>query len=285
MQTFVEKLKHAQEVSGSMMIVGLDFDEKKVPGEITELFHISPDAAIEKFNRTIVEVTAERCCGWKPNLAFYESQGRKGWKALERTVRYIRQICPNHVIILDGKRNDIGNTAEQYAAALYGIGGDAVTWNPYMGNETAQPFFDLHLGVFGLCLTSNPGSADYQSLPVQPAVSADQPIMPVYMHVAIQSTGAFGASGNYGLVVGATKPAQLAEIRAAVGPDIPLLIPGLKTQGGEAAAIIAANNGGLAVVNVSRSVLYASREADWAQAAKAEAQKTNDELNELRATA
>ncbi|MBI5037403.1 MAG: orotidine-5'-phosphate decarboxylase [Candidatus Kerfeldbacteria bacterium] len=274
MSRFVDRLTAIQTRQNSIICVGLDFDRKKVPLHIAELYGIRADVGIEMFNRRIIDAVAPYCSVFKPNLAFYESSGKKGWGALARTVAYIRERHPDHLVIGDGKRNDIGNTAEHYAEGLAQLGFHAVTWNPYMGNETAHPFFKAGLAVIALCLTSNPGAADYQLLECDGK--------PLYMHVAEKTVADFGASGHFGLVVGATKPEQLGRVRDAIGLDIPILIPGLKTQGGDAAATMQHNKGGQAIINFSRNVLYASAGPDFDQAAEREAQNSNDEVNALR---
>lgn len=296
--TATEKLRAAQEKHDSWVCVGLDPELKKMPKSLLAKYNIDPDQfdqndegqlrlAAEmyyEFCTTVVKRTAKHCCAFKPNMAFFESLGDAGLACLKRLCRFIREQCPDHFLIVDGKRNDIGNTATQYGIGYGHYRPDMVTWNPYMGNDTAEPFFQAGLGVLALCLTSNDGAQHYQHLNV---IGGKWPCggEALYMHVADRVQSDFGATGNVGLVVGATYFTDLAKIRKHVGKDMIFLIPGLKTQGGKPADVIAANDGGLAVINVSRNVLYASNGDDWADASEAEAKNTNDEVNTLRKAA
>lgn len=291
--TATEKLRAAQKKQKSGVCIGIDPELKKMPVPLLEKHNIDPQTfdpfdddqrrraanMYYEFATTIVRRTAEYCCAFKPNMGFFGALGHHGFKCLERLCAFIRNEYPDHFLIIDGKRNDIGNTAEQYGLEYCLYQADMVTWNPYMGCDTAVPFFKAGLGVLALCLTSNPGAKDFQ----YPVLSSDG--KPMYLHVARKTLADFGASGNLGLVVGATHAEELGEIRQAVGNDVLFLIPGLKTQGGKPEDVIKANAGGLAVVNFSRDVLYASAGDDWADAAAARAQKNNEELNQLRQAA
>lgn len=236
--------------------------------------HGAPDA-IEQFCRAIVDATADLVCAFKPQFAYFASQREEA--ALERVCTYIRETYPDVTLILDAKRGDIGPTAEHYAREAFGrYAAHAVTVNPYLGTDSVEPFFthtsDGGGGVIALCRTSNPGGDDFQSL----VTAAEHGGKPIYMHVAERVAKEWSQLGDCGLVVGATYPEELADVRAAA-PDIPFLVPGVGAQGGDAATVVehgadAARSG--LMVSSSRAVLYASNDNDFAEAARAEAQRT-----------
>ena len=237
-----------------------------------------PDVSVLDFNKAIIEATSDLVCAYKPNIAFYEALGLDGLNSLLKTV----EIVPPHIpIIGDAKRGDIGNTARMYARALFStFGFDAVTVNPYLGSDSLKPFLEYgEKGIFVLCRTSNPGSSDFQSL----KCSSEGGHHPLYMAVA-QKARTWNKLGNVGLVVAATYPDELREVRA-ICPDMPLLIPGIGTQGGDLTA--AANHGvdsrgEKAIIVSSRSIIYASRDSDFAEASRRAAQQLRDRINELR---
>jgi len=255
--SFIERYRAAHVRTGAPLCIGLDTDAAKLPAPVVEAEN--PTLA---FNTAIIETTSDLCCAYKPNLAFYESGGERGMDALRGT---LAAIPKNVLTIGDAKRGDIGNTAERYAAALFEEWKfDAVTVNPLMGMDTLAPFFGYgDRCVFVLALTSNPGSADFQRLMVDG--------VPLYRHILRRCLDTYGGTGSLGFVVGATHPEELAEIREMIGPEIPLLIPGVGAQGGDAAATIRANAGGVALVNVSRGITAAGRDADFAERARAAA--------------
>jgi len=265
----MDKLLKAQSRNRSMICVGLDLDTKKMPPEFTKSTKGMFDFACK-----MIEATADQVCAYKPNIAFYESLGHEGLSLLRQIVTRI----PDHIpVILDAKRGDIGNTAQHYAQALYEyFNADWVTLNPYMGYDSLRPFIEhKDKGAFILCLTSNSGSKDFQMLTVEGR--------PLYEVVA-DKVAYWNKARNLGLVVGATAPEQLVDIRKIAG-DMPLLIPGVGAQGGS--LDLAAINGtdGFrkpALINVSRSVLYASEGADFAQKARAELMRLNAEVSKLR---
>jgi orotidine-5'-phosphate decarboxylase len=234
---------------------------------------------IYEFNRAIIDATQDLVCCYKPNLAFYEAFGPPGLDALRRTVEHI----PSHIpVIGDAKRGDIGNTARAYAAALFDYYGfDAVTANPYMGGDTLDPFLAyMDRCVFVVCRTSNPGSSDFQSLPVT-LEDGDQ--RPLYMEVAARCNR-WNASGNVGLVVGATYPDELCEVRAAC-PSLPILLPGIGAQGGDLRSSVANgldSRGAGLIITSSRQVLYASQSEDFPQRARDAAQDLRDRINGCR---
>lgn len=247
-----------------MLCVGLDPDPARFPEAIAG----SPDA-IEHFCRTIVDATADIACAFKPQIAYFASIGAE--EALEGVCRYVRETYPDVTLILDAKRGDIGSTASHYAREAFDrYGAHAVTVNPYMGTDSIEPFFDHpgEGGVIFLCRTSNAGGDDFQSLVANGT--------PIYTHVARKVAGEWSQLGDCGLVVGATYPTELADVRSIVG-DLPLLVPGVGAQGGDAAAVVehgaAADRRGL-IVNSSRAILYASDGDDFADAARQEALRT-----------
>ena len=266
---FVDKLLKASKANKSLLCIGLDPDPERMP--IGDIF---------AFNQAIVDVTRDLVCAYKPNLAFYEALGFDGLRALERTVKYIPEDIP---VIGDAKREDIGNTSRAYARALFdGYGFDAITVSPYLGHDSIKPFLEYEeRGVFILCRTSNPGSADFQALSVRKGTE----VSPLYREVALKARE-WNDSGNIGLVVGATYPEELREIRTLCS-DMPILIPGVGPQGGELKAAARAgvdSKGGMALVASSRQVLYASRGADFAEAARRMALELRDEINLYRGT-
>jgi orotidine-5'-phosphate decarboxylase len=266
---FFDKLEQASRRNGSLLCVGLDPDPGRLP---------IPDVAA--FNRAIIEATAELVCAYKPNLAFYEALGEAGLAALRDT---LAAIPPDIPVIADAKRNDIGNTAKAYARALFDeLGVDAATVNPYLGGDAVEPFLEREdKAAFILCRTSNPGARDLQDLLVTDASGSEA--RPLFEAVA-EVAGRWNSRGNVGLVVGATYPEELKRVRQLC-PEMTFLVPGVGAQGGDVAAVM--RNGidrtgrGL-IINVSRQVLYASREKDFAQAAAEAARQLRDEIEGQR---
>lgn len=258
----LKKLTDIQQKNRSMICVGLDLDTKRVPSEFAGSIK-----GLFDFARRIIEATKDLVCAYKPNLAFYESLGHEGISLLRLITERIPQDVP---IILDGKRGDISNTASHYAQSLFErLNGDWVTLNPYMGYDSMRPFFEYKdKGVFVLCLTSNAGARDFQLLMVDGK--------PLYEVVA-EKVAYWNKNRNCGLVVGATHPDQLMDIRRVAG-DMPLLIPGVGAQGGALERAVADGTDNFtkpAVINVSRSVLYASSERDFAEKARLELLRLN----------
>lgn len=259
--SFIERLYRAAEQQQSWLCVGLDPDPARTPpGEVLA------------FCRRVVEATADLVCAFKPNLAFFEAAGLEGLEALVR----LRDLVPPAVpIIGDAKRGDIGSTAQAYARALFEVFRfDAATVSPYLGADTLEPFLGYHdRGVFVLVKTSNPGSGDLQDLPQSDG-------RPLYEHVARLAQQA-NHNGNVGLVVGATYPKQLAEVRRLC-PELPFLIPGVGAQGGDLEAVMRVGpdaRGRGAIVNSSRGVIYAGSGDRHAAAARAAAQQLRDAVN------
>ena len=263
---FVEKLREASRKNNSLLCVGLDTELEKIPQFLLE----DEDPTFE-FNRRIIEATCDLVCAYKPNLAFYQAQGPRGLDSLSKTIEYIPREVP---IIVDAKLGDIGNTSRMYAKFVFEVlGGDAVTVNPYLGGDALQPFLDYEdKGVFVLCLNSNQGAKALQGLSCEGK--------PLYLRVA-EEAAKWNVNGNCGLVVGATYPEDIKAIRDTV-PEMPFLIPGLGSQGGdlEKAVSYGSNSEGeLAIINSSRSIIYASAGEDFAQAARRAALDLRDKMN------
>jgi orotidine-5'-phosphate decarboxylase len=257
---FTAKLLNASRKNQSWLCIGLDPDPELMPG-----------VGVLQFNKAIIEATCDLVCAYKPNLAFYEALGAEGLTILEKTVKYVPGDIP---VIGDAKRGDIGNTARAYARALFSVlGFDAATVNPYLGFDSIEPFINYQdKGVFILCRTSNPGASDFQSLRTNG--------LPLYEAVA-QKAKEWNIYGNIGLVVGATYPEELKRVRS-ICPEMPLLIPGIGTQGGDLASAVGYGvdtRGEKAIINVSRQILYASTEKDFAQAARNVAEKIRKQIN------
>ena len=239
----------------SLICVGLDPQPSRTAAE-----------EILGFNTRVIEATADLACAYKPQSAFYEAAGEIGWRALRETIAAIRRLAPHAFVILDAKRNDIGNTAEAYAQAAFDwFGADALTINPYLGGDAVAPFLARpDRGAFVLCRTSNPGAGDLQSLQVDEGE-------PLYLSVASQARDWAAVNhDNLGLVVGATWPDELSRIRARC-PELPILLPGIGAQGGDLEASVGAGvdaNGRGLLVSASRSVIYAGDEEDIRAAAE-----------------
>ncbi|HYD78718.1 MAG TPA: orotidine-5'-phosphate decarboxylase [Paucimonas sp.] len=270
---FTDKLAAAWSANDSLLCVGLDPDLAKIPEDIQD----RPDA-IFHFCAAIVDATADVVCAFKPQIAYFAGLGAED--QLQAICAYIREKYPRIPIVLDAKRGDIGATAEQYAREAYErYGADAVTVNPYMGYDSIAPYLERKdRGVIILCRTSNPGGSDLQFLDVAGT--------PLYQHVARLVAEKWNTSGQCGLVVGATFPAELAEVRAIVG-DMPLLVPGIGAQGGDIEATMNAGktaSGNGMMINSSRAILYAKQhgDEDFTQAARRVAVETRDAINRFR---
>ena len=281
---FIDQLAQAQRLHDSLLCVGLDPEPSKFPGA----WKGNPER-IYDFCAAIVDATKDLVCAFKPQIAYFAAH--RAEDQLERLMAHMRRVAPSVPVILDAKRGDIGATAEQYAhEAFTRYQADAVTLSPFMGFDTMEPFLRFPgKGVILLCRTSNPGGSDLQNLRL--ADIAGQPR--VYEHIAAQAQGPWNTNGQMGLVVGATFPEEIARVRE-LAPTLPLLIPGVGAQGGDAAATVKAGlktdaSGavtGTIVVNSSRAVLYAHSSAssgdDFASAARRVAMQTRDALNAAR---
>ena len=273
---FMQALRQRWSNADSLVCVGLDPEPAKFPAR----FGGDPDAVFA-FCRAIVDATAGHACAFKPQIAHFAALGAED--ALTRLIAHIHAAHPGIPVILDAKRGDIGSTARHYAAEAFDrYAADAVTANPYLGRDSVQPFLDrADRGVVILCRTSNPGAADLQDLPVQAAGGTQRPL---YQHVAETIARDWNGHGNCALVVGATWPEQLREVRAIVG-DMPFLVPGVGAQGGDVEAVVrnarTADGTGL-MVSSSRAILYASQGDDFADAAAAAAQALKEQVNRHR---
>jgi len=280
---FRDRLEAAWARNNSLVCVGLDPEIERFPRAIR-----SSTAPIFEFNRTIIEATADLVCAYKPQFAHYAAYGAE--VELERTIDYIHQHHPDIPVVLDAKRGDVGNTAQRYATeAFERYGADAVTVNPYLGIDSLEPFLAFEdRGTFVLCRTSNPGARDLQDLAIAGPVAsgAAPPARRLYHVVAELAATTWNARGNCGLVVGATYPAELGEVRAIVG-EMPLLVPGVGAQGGDIEQAIrlgATRTGSGLLVSSSRAILYASSGGDFAEAARAAAQSLRETINRHRQT-
>ena len=272
---FLDLLRAAERENASLLCVGLDPDPARFPA------HLRGDASrIFDFCAAVVDATADLVIAFKPQIAYFAAHRAEA--QLERLMAHMRRTAPRVPVILDAKRGDIGSTAEQYAIeAFERYGADAVTLSPFMGFDSVLPYLKYHgKGAFLLCRTSNPGGDDLQSQRLSSVPG--EPLL--YEHVARLAQGPWNLNGQLGLVVGATYPAEIERVRA-VAPTLPLLIPGVGAQGGDAVATVRAGwralNGETVspiVVNSSRAILYASSADDFAQAARREALRTRDML-------
>jgi orotidine-5'-phosphate decarboxylase len=268
--TFLEQLAAAQASHQSLLCVGLDPEPRKFPA------HLGQDAThIFDFCAHTVDATHDVVCAFKPQIAYFAAHRAEA--QLECLIAHIRNVAPMVPIILDAKRGDIGSTAEQYAIeAFERYGADAVTLSPFMGFDSVAPYLKYHgKGAFLLCRTSNPGGDDLQNQRL--AGLAGEPRL--FEHIAQLAQGPWNLNGQLGLVVGATYPEEIARVRH-IAPKLPLLIPGVGTQGGDAKATVKAGltPTGPIIVNASRAVLYASQGADFAQAARLAALALRHEL-------
>lgn len=270
---FQEKLNKIVAKNNSLLCIGLDSDIDKLPKHIRNGEH--PQST---FNKNIVDATADLVCAYKPNVAFYEARGKAGIEALKMTCDYIREKYPEIPIILDAKRGDIGNTNEGYVKFAYEyLNTDAITLHPYLGKEALKPFLDrADKTAFILCRTSNPGAGEFQDLKIEGKL--------LYQVIAERVINEWNYNGNCGLVVGATYPTELNNVRR-MAKYIPILIPGIGAQGADVEMTIKA---GIdkeyknAIINSSRSIIFASLDIDYAKRAHDIASKLRHEINLYR---
>lgn len=253
----------------SVLCVGLDTDIEKIPAHLKEL-----EDPIFEFNKAIIDATHQYAVAYKPNLAFYEAEGLKGWQSLEKTLQYLNQNYPELFTIADAKRGDIGNTSARYAKAFFKeINFDSITVAPYMGSDSVKPFLGYPgKWVILLALTSNPGGGDFQ---LKSLSEGNQ----LYQEVLRQSSQ-WASEEELMYVVGATKAEYLKEIRKWV-PNHYLLVPGVGAQGGTVSEVMEhgkSNSGAGLLINSSRGIIYASQAEDFAQVAGREAAKLQAEM-------
>lgn len=275
--TFQQKLDAIVAKNNSLLCIGLDSEFEKLPDRVKT--GPKPQAT---FNKAIVYATQDLVCAYKPNTAFYEARGTQGIEDLKNTCDFLKAHYPEIPIIIDAKRADIGNTNDGYAAFIFDyLGADAVTLHPYLGREALQPFLDRKdKGCIILCKTSNSGSGELQDL----SLDTGNQSVKLYQYVARKVATEWNTNGNCGLVVGATYPKELAEVRKTVG-DMPILIPGIGVQGGDVAETVKAgvdSHGNNALINSSRSIIFASSGMDYAQKARTEAMRLRDQINGYR---
>ncbi|MBI2450606.1 MAG: orotidine-5'-phosphate decarboxylase [Candidatus Nealsonbacteria bacterium] len=262
---------------GKSICVGLDSDPDKIPAIIRS----GQDYGVGLFNFAIIDATYDLVCAYKPNLAFYESLGEFGPIALKATINRIRFMDPELPVIGDMKAGDIGNTNWKYVRKAFEyFGFDAITINPYPGREALQPFLDQkNKGIFVLCRTSNEGSDEFQGRNV---IVLDRHV-PLYRYVAHRVANFWNQNGNCGLVVGATCPEELSEVRMIAGDNMPILIPGIGEQGGDLKAVLKAgrnSDGQGMIINSSRKIIFASSGPDFAEAARKEVIKLLKAVNQ-----
>ena len=271
MSHFIEQLERAWDVNGSLVCVGLDPEIERFPPQV-----VGQPSPIFQFNKAIIDATADLVCAYKPQFAHYAAYEAED--QLERTIDYIQSTYPGIPVILDSKRGDVGNTAERYAIeAFERYHADAVTVNPYLGGDSMEPFLKYEdKGVIILCRTSNPGAGDLQDL----AVGGRR----LFHVVADLAARRWNTRGNCALVVGATYPRELAEVREIVG-NMPFLVPGVGAQGGDVAQAVQSGQtaaGAGLVISSSRGILYASSGENFVAAAREATLKLRDQVNASR---
>ena len=271
MSGFIAQLEQSWSRNDSLVCVGLDPEIERFPAVIT-----GAASPIFQFNKAVIDATADLVCAYKPQFAHYAAYEAED--QLERTIEYIHRNHPGVPVILDSKRGDVGNTAERYAIeAFERYGADAVTVSPYLGGDALEPFLKYaDKGVIVLCRTSNPGARDIQDLEVAGRR--------LYHTVAELAARRWNSRGNCLLVVGATYPRELAEIRQIVG-NMPFLVPGVGAQGGDVAQAV--ENGQTAagtglIISSSRAILYASSDDDFASAARKATMALREQINVSR---
>lgn len=263
LNAFFQKLEARAKVAESRLCVGLDPDPELMPKKYAD----NPEG-VYGFLSEIIGATADYAACYKPNLAFFEALGVEGWHLLAQVMKAVPKDIP---VIVDAKRGDIGSTARRQAHAIFDVlGADAVTLNPLMGHDSIEPWLEYEdKGLYLLCITSNPGAKDFEMW------------FDLYLQVA-RKVGEWNTAGNCGLVVGATQPMQLANVLMEA-PELPLLVPGVGSQGGEIDLLAQAGRGrpmSRLMINVSRGVLYASNKPDFARSARKAAKEYRDRINQ-----
>jgi orotidine-5'-phosphate decarboxylase len=267
MNAFFNQIDDCSLHNNSMLCVGLDTDPERIP----QILQNDPDPVFS-FNREIINATSDLVSCYKPQIAYYGAMGTED--SLQKTIAHAKS--KGIPVIIDSKRGDIGSTTEMYAKeAFERFGADAVTINPYMGLDSLEPFLEYEdKGIFILCRTSNPGGSDLQNLELASGQT-------LYEHVASLAATQWNKNNNIGLVVGATRPEEIAAIREITG-GMTFLLPGVGAQGADVEKMMANGQGGRMIINASRSILYASDQSDFAQKARESAEKTRAEINQYR---
>lgn len=279
--SFKDKLNQRIIQVNSCACVGLDTVYSKIPQSLKKDSQSKVDIIFE-FNQAVIDQTHDLVCAYKPNLAFYEALGEAGWTALKQTVDYIHSLDENILTIADAKRADIGHTNQAYAEAIFDyLGFDALTVHPYLGSKALQPLLSRKdKGIIVLCRTSNPGAAEFQDL----KIDFDNSSIPLYQYLAHQVKDHWNQHDNCALVVGATYPKELVEVRDIV-KDMPLLIPGVGSQGGDVKKTVLAgqdDKGKGMIINSSRSIIFAGDDGDFAQAARFKTTELKQAINQHR---
>lgn len=269
--TFMDDIKNTWEKKNSLLCVGLDPDLRRIPEQLRK-----KDTPLFEFNRAVVDATADLVCAFKPQIAYYAASGSEN--ELEMTIEYIHENYPGTPVILDAKRGDIGATATMYAKEVFDrYKADAVTVNPYLGFDTLEPFLERkEKGIIILCRTSNPGAKEIQDLEVNG--------QKLYQIIARMAVERWNRNGNVLLVVGATYPTELKEIRSIVG-ETPFLVPGIGAQGGDVQRAVTNgkdSTGTGMIINSSRGIIYAGQGPDFESEARSAAKSLRDEINQYR---
>ncbi len=278
---FKQKLDKRIKNVNSCVCVGLDSKYEKIPTFLKDKYK-SKQEIIFQFNKQIIDQTYDLVCAYKPNIAFYEAEGNQGLTALKKTIEYIRKVDKEILTIVDAKRADIGNTNLAYIKSIFEyFKFDAVTVHPYLGKEALSPFLNMKdKGIIILCRTSNSGAGKIQDLEIH----SEYGNLPLYKFLAYQVKKYWNKNSNCCLVVGATYPKELAEIRKIVN-NMPLLIPGIGAQGGDIQKTVKAgkdSNGRGMIINSSRSIIFASEEKDFAKTARIKTKELENKINKYR---
>ncbi|MBL4682224.1 MAG: orotidine-5'-phosphate decarboxylase [Pseudomonadales bacterium] len=267
MSTFFELVDSCSQKNNSLLCIGLDTDPDRIP----QILQNDPDP-IFSFNREIIDATSDLVSCYKPQIAYYGAIGAE--ESLQKSIEYAHK--KGVPVLLDAKRGDIGSTAEKYAEEAFGrFSADAVTINPYMGLDSMQAFLDYtDKGIFILCRTSNPGGTDIQNLVLESGQK-------VYEHIAELASTKWNKNKNIALVVGATRPEEIADIRDITG-NMMFLLPGVGAQGADIGRMMENGQGGGMIISSSRAIIYASSQSDFAEQARNAAQQTRAEINQNR---
>jgi len=268
---FNEKLEKIVEKNNSLLCVGLDIDKDKMP---KFLFEDSKEPYLD-FNKSIIDSTKDLVCAYKLNMAFYELFGSEGFKLLEKTISYIPKDV---VIILDGKRNDIGNTAKKYAKSIFEyFKADATTVNPYLGMDGVKPFLEYKEKCsFILCRTSNNSARDFQDLTINNKS---------FFEIVANKIKDWNSFKNCGAVVGATYPEELKKVRKILGEDVPFLIPGVGKQGGDIEKTLRFGlnkDKKMAIINSSRGIIFSGDNEEYIDSVRSSANNLKDIINKFR---
>jgi orotidine-5'-phosphate decarboxylase len=282
MERHFKRLLEARWAADHFVCVGLDSNLERIPESVYAGGKMCIMHAILAFNCAIIEATHDLVCAYKPNIASYAEHGAEGIEALQQTITYIQAVAPGIPVILDGKRGDIGKSNVRYTIeAFVYLNADAITVSPYLGEESLRPFLDRKTkGVIVVCHTSNTGAFEFQDLTVS-GETVPGNSMALYEYIAHRVATVWNKNDNCGLVMGATYPDQLSTVRKLVG-NMPILIPAIGAQGGDLQQTVKAAGGNHMIINSSDGIIFASQEADFADAARAETMRLRDLINHYR---